>query len=58
MLEGGTTRFILGHLSRNNNIPMLAKKTAEAALIDLNAENGKDYILTVAAPDGNGVTVI
>lgn len=58
LLEGGTTRFILGHLSRNNNIPMLAKKTAEAALIDLNAENGRDYILTVAAPDGNGVTVI
>lgn len=58
LLKSGTTRFILGHLSRNNNIPMLAKKTAEAALIDLNAENGKDYILTVAAPDGNGVTVI
>ena len=58
LLEGGTTRFILGHLSRNNNIPMLAKKTAEAALIDLNAENGRDYILTVAAPEGNGVTVI
>ena len=58
LLKSGTTRFILGHLSRNNNIPMLAKKTAEAALIDLNAENGRDYILTVAAPDGNRVTVI
>ena len=58
LLKSGTTRFILGHLSRNNNIPMLAKKTAEAALIDLNAENGRDYILTVAAPNGNGVTVI
>lgn len=58
LLNSGTTRFILGHLSKNNNIPMLAKKTAESALIDLGAQNGKDYILSIAAPQGNGVTVI
>lgn len=58
LLQSGTKRFILGHLSRHNNTPMLAKSCAEARLMDLSAQNGKDYILTVARPDGNGVTVI
>ena len=58
LLNNGTKRFILGHLSRHNNTPMLAKSCAQARLMDLSAENGKDYILTVAKPDGNGVTVI
>ena len=58
LLKSGTTRFILGHLSRTNNTPSLAKSSAEAALMDLGAENGKDYILSVASPTENGVTVI
>ncbi|MBQ9965112.1 MAG: MBL fold metallo-hydrolase [Clostridia bacterium] len=58
LLQKGTTRFILGHLSQHNNIPMLAKKTAEAALIDIGAENEKDYKLSIAAPFGNGVSII
>ncbi len=58
LLNNGTKRFILGHLSQHNNTPMLAKSCAEARLMDLSAENGKDYILTVAKPSGNGVTVI
>ena len=58
MLESGTTQFILGHLSQHNNTPLLAKSCAEAALMDIGAVNGRDYRLTVAAPKGNGVTVI
>ena len=58
LLNNGTKRFILGHLSQHNNTPMLAKSCAEAALMDLSAVNGKDYILTVAKPNNNGVTVI
>lgn len=58
LLNSGTTRFVLGHLSQHNNTPMLAKATAEAALIKNGAENGKDYILTVARSKSNGVTVI
>ena len=58
LINSGTTRLILGHLSQHNNTPMLAKSTAEAALMALGAENGKDYILTVARPNTNGVTVI
>lgn len=58
LLNGGTTRFILGHLSQHNNTPMLAKATAEAALLRCGAQNNKDYFLTVARPKIGGVTVI
>lgn len=58
LFQNGTKRFILGHLSQQNNTPMLAKSCAESALMDLSLKNGKDYILTVAKPNNNGVTVI
>ena len=58
LLQSGTQRFVLCHLSQKNNIPMLAKKASEASLMDLGAENGKDYLLSVAAPKENGVIVI
>lgn len=58
LLKNGTSRFILGHLSQQNNTPLLAKSCAESALIDIGAVNGKDYKLTVASPQNNGVTVI
>ncbi len=58
LFNNGTKRFILGHLSQHNNTPMLAKSCAEAVLMDLSAQNGKDYILTVAKPNNNGVMVI
>lgn len=57
-LNSGTQRFILGHLSQKNNTPALARSAAEASLMDIGAQNGKDYILTAALPTGNGVTVI
>lgn len=57
-LESGTERFILGHLSQKNNTPLLARAAAEASLMDLGAKNGKDYLLSVASPKDNGVTVI
>jgi phosphoribosyl 1,2-cyclic phosphodiesterase len=58
LLQSGTKRFILGHLSQHNNTPLLAKSCAEAALIDLGAKMGSDYILNIAKPCNNGVTVI
>ncbi len=57
LLKSGTTRFILGHLSQNNNTPLIAKTQAEASLIDMGAENGRDYLLSVAKPQENGVVV-
>ncbi len=58
LLENGTTRFILGHLSQKNNLPMLALSTAKSALMDIGAVCEKDYFLSVAAPSANGVTVL
>ncbi len=58
LFKSGTTRFILGHLSLNNNTVDLAKSTSEAALMDLGAKNGIDYILKVAKPSCNGATVL
>lgn len=58
LLKSGTTRFILGHLSQNNNTPILARSCAESALMAVGAQNGKDYLLSVATPKSNGVTVI
>lgn len=57
LFENGTERFILGHLSLNNNTPLLALSASEASLMDLGAENGKDYLLKVARVKENGVTV-
>ena len=58
LFENGTRRFILGHLSQHNNTPLLAKRCATSALIDLGAEIDRDYTLTIAKPSDNGVTVI
>ncbi len=55
LLKGGTSRFILGHLSRNNNLPMLALSSARATLSDIGATADRDYIITVAKPECNGV---
>lgn len=58
LFNTGTQRFILGHLSQKNNTPLLALSCAEAALADIGAKNGRDYILSVATPTENRVTVI
>ena len=58
LVKEGTTRIILGHLSQKNNTPLIAKSCAESALMDLGAQNGKDYLLYVASPKENGVVVI
>ena len=58
LLNAGTQRFILGHLSKKNNTPLLARSSAEAALADEGAKNGRDYLLSVAAPTENKVTVV
>lgn len=58
LLEGGTTRFILGHLSLNNNTPMIAKSASVASLMNSGAKEGSDYILYTAPPIGGKVEYI
>ncbi len=50
LIQKGNDRFLLGHLSENNNTPLLAQSASEAALMDIGAKNAEDYILKVASP--------
>ncbi len=51
LVKSGTTRLILGHLSKENNIPTLAYRTTKSALDCMGATENKDYILKVAGSD-------
>lgn len=58
LLQNGATRIILGHLSRHNNLPTLARITATNALSLAGAKENEDYILTVAKPSENAVIAL
>lgn len=51
LLDSGTTRFFLGHLSKENNFPDLAYETTACALREKGAEIEKDCIVKVAPPE-------
>lgn len=57
LLKRGATRIVLGHLSTENNTPILARSTAKTMLSQIGAVDGVDYILEVAKPQTVGVTV-
>lgn len=50
LIESGTTRLILGHLSQENNVPQLAYQTTYSSLLSAGAKQNADYILKVAKP--------
>ncbi|MCR5149747.1 MAG: MBL fold metallo-hydrolase [Clostridiales bacterium] len=50
LIACGTKRIILGHLSRENNLPPLARETTRNALEERGAKEGTDYLLEVAKP--------
>ena len=52
LVESGSTRFILAHLSRENNIPAVARTAALAALRSTGMCEGRDFSLDIATPDG------
>lgn len=58
LVENGTRRIILGHLSKENNIPQLAFQTSYAALEETGAKADTDYILKVAKPVWDGKAII
>lgn len=57
MAEQGTTRFCLGHLSRENNFPELAYQTVCNALSEKCINAGADVLLDVALRDRAGKIV-
>ncbi len=56
LLASGTTRFVLGHLSMQNNTPILAQAAAKASLAAVGAKIGEDCIVEIAKPKTVGVT--
>lgn len=48
LVRTGTTRLILGHLSRENNLPTLAYETIRSQLELSGMRQGQDYLLSVA----------
>ncbi|MBE6858111.1 MAG: MBL fold metallo-hydrolase [Ruminococcus sp.] len=56
LIERGTTHFILGHLSQDNNRPQIADSTVERGLPQF--RRCKDYLLGVAPVETRGGAVI
>lgn len=50
LLKNGTYRFILGHLSQENNTPFIAENSAVNALSAF--KRNSDYLLLTAKPEG------
>lgn len=55
LMENGTFRFVLGHLSQENNTPQKAEQSALASLNYFCRDD--DYILEIAKPEGLGMAV-
>lgn len=49
LIENGTTHFMLGHLSQENNLPDIAFQTTQRCLLDAQMVQNKDYILRIAS---------
>ncbi len=58
LVKNGTTRIVLGHISKDNNTPLLAETTAVSTLKMHGFVRDLDYILTVAKPNGNGMIIL
>lgn len=52
LYKSGTRRIVLGHLSRENNTPELARLCCERALIEQGILPGEDIAIDVARRDG------
>lgn len=56
IVESGTTRIILGHLSKNNNTPHIVENTMARELCDDYKPN-KDFLMYIAPPESKGMVV-
>ncbi len=53
LLQSGTTRFVLSHLSRENNMPEIARQNAVSALDEIGAAENSDFRLYVSKPEND-----
>ncbi|MBQ7580232.1 MAG: MBL fold metallo-hydrolase [Clostridia bacterium] len=57
LLESGTTRFVLGHLSKQNNTPKIAYAETKRAFDSIGAEENFDYTLSIASDDNEIIRI-
>ncbi len=53
LVNSGTTRIVLAHLSKENNVPEIALETTKSALTDIGASLNSDYRLRVSKTENN-----
>lgn len=53
LAQSGTTRFVLCHLSRENNMPHIARQTAISALGEIGLKEDTDFRLYVSPPQND-----
>ena len=58
LVETGTTRIILAHLSRKNNMPCLAEEASVSRLTLGSMKRNSDYILHVAEHENNSLKIV
>ncbi len=58
LVKSGTTRFILAHLSRENNMPQIAYAESVNNLLANHMEINSDYTLMVAPVETDGSSVV
>ena len=55
LLENGTSKFVLGNLSKENNLPSLAYQTAKNVFDEMGAAENRDYTLCVASDNNEPI---
>ncbi len=58
LVQSGTTRLVLGHLSEHNNTQRLAKETVLTHLQEQGMAQNRDFLLQVSTPEGLEQVVI
>jgi len=58
LAKSGTTRFVLSHLSRENNMPDIARQTTLSALNEIGLAENSDFRLWVSSPVNKGRAIV
>lgn len=58
LVRSGSTRFLLAHLSQENNMPQIALQSARCSLQQYNMKENTDYTIDVAREATNGSYII
>lgn len=58
LIDSGTTRLVLAHLSRENNMPRIAEQSALCALEGFGMRRNADFMLTVAPEVTKGEMIV